>query len=82
MDPWTTTAECADADPPLATFFLDRLASLARRRDSALDARQRVALARCTFSVFLDCHDLGLGAEATAILAHSDAASRRVGESL
>jgi hypothetical protein len=68
MDLWITTAEQSDADPVLAAFLLDRLARLVARRHAAIDERQRIAVARCTFSVLLDCRALGLGAEATAIL--------------
>lgn len=68
MDLWTVTAEQGATDPALAAFFLDRLATLVRRRGAAIDARQRTALARSTFSVFLDCRDLGLGAQAAAIV--------------
>ncbi len=75
MDLWTTTVEQPVADPTLAAFFLDRLASLARRRHTALDERQRVALARGTFSVLLDCLDLGLGAQVGALLARHHAGS-------
>jgi hypothetical protein len=69
MDLCATTTDLSVADPPLAAFFLDRLARLVARRHTALDERQRVALACGTFSVLLDCLDLGLGAQAGAILA-------------
>ena len=74
MDLWITTTEQATAAPDLAAFLLDRLASLVARRDSARGREQRVALARGTFSVFLDCRDLGLGTQADAILARGTAA--------
>ena len=73
MDLWITTAERAETDPTLATFLLERFAGLVARRHTAADERQRDALARCTFSVFLDCRDLGLGRQATAILARGHA---------
>jgi hypothetical protein len=69
MDLWITTAEQSGTDATLAAFLLDRLARLVARRHTALDERQRIAVARCTFSVLLDCRELGFEAEAAAILA-------------
>ncbi len=78
MDLWTTLAEQA-IDPALEAFFLGRLASLVARQHTAIDERQRVALAHSTFSVFLDCLDLGLGAQAAVILARRQDAAMSYG---
>ena len=77
MDLWITTTEQAAADPALAAFLLDRLAGLVARRDRARGREQRVALARSTFSVFLDCRALGLAAEADAIMVQRHAPTVR-----
>ena len=73
MDLAITIAEQALTDPTLAAFLLDRLSHLVARRPTAIDERQRGLLARSTFSVFLDCCDLGLGPQAQAILARCHA---------
>lgn len=65
------------SDGELAAFFLDRLASLAARQLAATSPTERAALGVATFSVFLDCLDLGLAAEARAILGHPGLAARR-----
>ncbi len=63
---WTDLALAAD--PGLPAFFLGRLAVLAARQAAAASPAERQALGLATFSVFLDCLDLGLGAEAHAIV--------------
>ena len=73
MDLAITTAEQALTDPTLAIFLLDRLSSLVARQSIPIDERQRVLLARSTFSVLLDCYDLGLGLQAQAIVARCHA---------
>jgi hypothetical protein len=78
MDPAITTVEQARTDPTLATFLLDRLSRLVARQSTAIDERQRILLARSTFSVFLDCYDLGLGPQAQAILARDHAPAGRI----
>lgn len=62
------TAMALETDHDLHRFFLGRLVSLASRQASSTDAKERAALGVATFSVFLDCLDLGLGAEAHAII--------------
>jgi hypothetical protein len=57
-----------ESDPCLPWFFLERLASLVARQAAASPTERR-ALGLAAFSVFLDCLDLGLGAEAHAIVA-------------
>ena len=64
-------------DVDLETFFLERLADLAARQALATTRKERVALARAAFSIFLDCLDLGLGPEAHVILGHCQKASTR-----
>jgi len=54
IDPWTTTTE--------RTVVNLTLASLAERQHTAIGVLTLVTLARGTFSVFLDCFDLDLGA--------------------
>ena len=56
------------ADPGLPAFFLGRLAALAARQAAAASPAERQALSLATFSVFLDCLDLGLGEEAHPIV--------------
>lgn len=55
-------------DPDLPAFFLERLAALAARHAAAVSPAERRALGVAAFSVFLDCLDLDLGAEARAIV--------------
>ena len=57
-----------ESDPCLPWFFLERLASLVARQAAAASPTERRALGLATFSVFLDCLDLGFGAEAHAIV--------------
>src|SRR5689334_20336540 len=57
-----------ESDPGLPWFFLERLASLLARQAAAASPTERQALGLAAFSVFLDCLDLGFGAEAHAIL--------------
>ena len=61
---WTDLARAPD--PGLPEFFLGRLAALAARQAAAVSPAERQALGLATFSVFLDCLDLGLGEEAHA----------------
>ncbi len=56
------------APPPLAAFFLDRLAVLVARQHALGTRPEGALLARATFSVFLDCLALGRDAEARAIV--------------
>lgn len=60
------------SDAGLPAFFLGRLDALVARQAAAPAPRERAALAVATFSVYLDCLDLGLGAEARAIMARLD----------
>ena len=55
-------------DAELPSFFLGRLASLVARRAAAVNPKVRATLAQAAFSTYLDCLDLGLEAEAQAIL--------------
>jgi hypothetical protein len=57
-----------ESDPGLPAFFLGRLASLATRQAASASPKERAALGVATFSIYLDCLDLGLGAEAQEIL--------------
>jgi hypothetical protein len=57
-----------DTDAMLADFFLKRLAGLVSHQAMVTDPAERAVLARAAFSVFLDCLDLGLAAEARAIV--------------
>ena len=56
-----------ESDPCLPWFFLERLASLVVRQ-AAASPTERQALGLATFSVFLDCLDLGLVAQARELL--------------
>jgi hypothetical protein len=56
-----------ERDPGLPAFFLGRLASLVARQRAASPSERRVR-GKAIFSVYLDCLDLGLGAEARAIV--------------
>ena len=69
-----------ETDTGLHEFFLDRLTSLATRQATTTDPKERAALGVATFSVFLDCLDLGLGDEARAIIGQcrDDLAGRAV----
>ncbi len=58
-----------EADPNLHAYFLGRLASLATRQAASASPKERAALSVAMFSIYLDCLDLGLGAEAQAIMA-------------
>jgi len=57
-----------DTDPNLPSFFLGRLASLATRQATSASPKERAALSVAMFSIYLDCLDLGLGAEAHEII--------------
>ena len=57
-----------DADRNLPSFFLGRLASLATRQAASASPKERAALSVAMFSIYLDCLDLGLGAEAQEII--------------
>jgi hypothetical protein len=57
-----------EADPNLPSFFLGRLASLATRQAASASPKERAALSVAMFSIYLDCLDLGLGAEAQEII--------------
>jgi hypothetical protein len=57
-----------ESDPGLPTFFLGRLASLVTRQTASASPKERASLGLAIFSIYLDCLDLGLGAEAQAIL--------------
>ena len=54
--------------PTLSAFFLARLAELVGRLEATTAAGERKVLSAALFSVFLDCHDLGLRDEAEAIM--------------
>lgn len=54
-------------DPGLTTFFLSRLASITARHAEESSPTNRRILGQAAFSVYLDCLDLGLGAEARTI---------------
>jgi len=68
MSAMLLTDEALATDPRLPEFFLGRLKSLAARQAAAVSPAERQALGLATFSVFLDCLDLGLGEEAHAIV--------------
>ncbi len=55
--------------PPLAAFFLDRLAVLVARQQALSTRPEGALLARAAFSVFLDCLALGRDAEVRALVA-------------
>jgi hypothetical protein len=55
-------------DAELPGFFLGRLTTLASRHAAAVHPKVRLILAQAAFSIYLDCLDLGLGAEAHAII--------------
>jgi hypothetical protein len=57
-----------ESDPNLPSFFLGRLASLATRQAASASPKERAALSVAMFSIYLDCLDLGLGAEAQTIM--------------
>lgn len=57
-----------ETDTDLSAFFLDRLTSAVARQVAATNPRERTALGVATFSIFLDCLDLGLGDQARAII--------------
>jgi hypothetical protein len=59
----------SDTDTDLDAFFLGRLATLVARQAAAASPSERLALAQAAFASLLDCQDLGLGAQAHAILA-------------
>ncbi len=69
MSTFVLADAATDADTRLNTFFLGRLATLVARQAAAESPSERVALSQAAFSVLLDCLDLGLEAEAQAILA-------------
>jgi hypothetical protein len=54
--------------PDLPEFFLGRLASLVVQRVASVSPMERRALGGAVFAVFLDCLELGLGAEAQVII--------------
>jgi hypothetical protein len=56
------------SDPGLPAFFLGRLAALVARQLATASPTERKARGEAIFSVYLDCLDLGLGAEARAIV--------------
>jgi hypothetical protein len=58
-----------ESDPGLPAFFLGRLASMVARQLATVSPAERRAIGEAIFSVYLDCLDLGLGAEAQAIVA-------------
>lgn len=62
------TSRALATDPGLDRFFLGRLASLVTRQAASASPKERAALGVAIFSVFLDCLQLGLGAEAQAIM--------------
>ena len=69
MTTLAATDPTTDTGADLATFFLGHLATLAARQAAAASPSERATLAHATFAILLDCQDLGLGAEAQAILA-------------
>lgn len=58
-----------ESDPGLPSYILGRLASLVARQVATASPTERETLATAAFAIFLDCLDLGLGAEAQAIIA-------------
>jgi hypothetical protein len=60
--------EYAGIAPDLEGFFLGRLASLLVRQVTAVSLDERQLLGRDILATFLDCMDLGLGAQACALL--------------
>ncbi len=64
MSPAAPTLAPTVDDAALAAFSLGRLERLVARQLAPVAPEERVALAHATFSVFLDCRDLGLGDEA------------------
>jgi hypothetical protein len=68
MDLTLLIDQALDDDPDLRTFFLGRLASMAARHAATPSPRERAALSMAMFSIFLDCLDLGIAAEAHAIM--------------
>lgn len=64
----TLTHHVRAADPQLASYFLDRLETLATRQVATARPEDRIARGAATFSTFLDCLDLGLEVEAQRIL--------------
>jgi hypothetical protein len=69
MDAAMLTQRALASDPGLAAFFLARLAALVERQRAAADPAERQARGEASFSVYLDCLDLGLAAEARALVA-------------
>src|SRR4051794_10003498 len=57
-----------EADPTLPHFLLGRLASLLARQIAAASPTMRKALGQDVLEAFLDCVDLGLAAQASAIM--------------
>jgi hypothetical protein len=55
-------------DPTLPEFLLGQLASMATRQAASPSAKEQAALSVAMFSLFLDCIDLGVGAEAQRIM--------------
>jgi hypothetical protein len=56
------------ADPTLPDFLLGRLASLLARQIAAVSPTMRKALGQDVLEAFLDCLDLGLAVQASAIM--------------
>jgi hypothetical protein len=69
MDAATLTHLALASDSGLATFFLARLAALVDRQLATAGPDERKMRGEAIFSVYLDCLDLGLAAEARAIVA-------------
>jgi hypothetical protein len=68
MDLTPLIDQALDDDPNLRTFFLGRRASLAARQAATPGPREGTALSLALFSIFLDCLDRAMAAEARAIM--------------
>lgn len=69
MSAQTRPLPVTDTLGDLDHFFLGRLATLVARQVAAVSPAERAALSHAAFSTLLDCIDLGLDAEARAIMA-------------
>jgi hypothetical protein len=74
------TQLAVESDPGLPAFFLGRLAAMVDRQLAAVAPAERKTLGEAIFSVYLDCLDLGLEAEARIIVGRlrEEAPSERI----
>lgn len=56
------------SDPGVPNFLLGRLATLVTRQTATASESEREALGLEIFAAFLDCTDIGFGAQAQAIV--------------